>query len=68
MAFTKINTEKSDVLKRLENSKNDLQGQISSKSDEISSLGSRINNLENSDFQGHINELRNRIEALENGG
>lgn len=68
MAFTKINTEKSDILKQLENSKNDLQGQINGKSNEISGLDSRINQLENGDFQWHINELRERIEALENGG
>ncbi|MDE5620899.1 MAG: hypothetical protein K2I80_10390, partial [Ruminococcus sp.] len=68
MAYSKINREKSDILKQLENSKKDLQGQINSKNNEISNLDSRINQLENGDFQGHINELRERIEAIENGG
>ncbi|MDE5772312.1 MAG: hypothetical protein K2I06_11930 [Ruminococcus sp.] len=57
MAYTKINTEKSKILKQLESDKSDLQGQISSKDTAISNLGSRIQNLVDEDFQGQIDEI-----------
>lgn len=68
MAYTKINTEKSKILKQLESDKGDLQRKIDNKSDEISNLSSRLETLENKNFEWHIDRLRERIEALENGG
>ena len=54
LAYTKINTEKSKILKQLENNKSDLQQQIDNKSNDISELSSKIQEI-----WGVINEMDN---------
>ena len=44
----------------------ELSNKIDSNESNISSLKSRIGNLENEDFKWHIDRQRERIEALEN--
>lgn len=54
LTYTKINTEKSKILKQLENNKSDLQQQIDNKSNDISELSSKIQEI-----WGVINEMDN---------
>lgn len=64
LTFTKINAEKFKVLKQLESDKSDLQGQINNRSDDISNLNSKIQELADQDFQGQIQAIWDTI----NGG
>lgn len=64
LAYTKINTEKSKILKQLESNKNDLQEQINNKSNDISNIDSKIQELEDKNFQQQIWDIWDAI----NGG